>query len=523
MQLKQLLASFLATGMLLGGATAMAAGGFPDVPNDVYYADAVEWAVEQGITNGTGDGLFAPDTTVTRSQAVAFLWRMSGQPTPTQTQTFFDVENDPNKVWYETAVQWAVEQGITNGTGDGMFSPDVTCDRAMIITMLYRMEGSPLDNLPWDMDISEGSTDISSPEDFGNAMALFFVETIRQVATDVKAGDYFELPMVWAALSGVLTQDHVIVADAEQSMTFFPTNPCPRGEMVFFLQKTSEYNKLANADSSYRTHDDIETGTVNEQVIMDKDGLKITLKGIENGFQDEVWLSMTAENYTNQDLNVEANRAYTNTYYTILNSFIPVKEEQEYGTITYYEDVIVPAGQSRTFYVSLENLNYQKTKAIYEVELEMIAYVREYEEGYYSYTEFTRSEPTMIHTSLYDGTQSYELEGQTIYDQNGVKLVAITAVNDAYSGPQIRVCGYNAKGEEIAVELADLKLDGKSIEAHADLILEPGKRSVTHVYIELDYDNIPTVQNAELTFRFMDPETWEYGETLAPATIHIDA
>jgi hypothetical protein len=104
------------------GTSAFAAGTFTDVPADAYYADAVEWGAKKSIVAGRGDGIFDPDSTVNRAEAVTFLWRMAGCPEPTQTGTFNDVENDPGNWWYKTAVQWAVEKGITYGTGNGDFS-----------------------------------------------------------------------------------------------------------------------------------------------------------------------------------------------------------------------------------------------------------------------------------------------------------------------------------------------------------------------------------------------------------------
>lgn len=112
---------------------------FTDVPDDTYYCDAVYWAVENDITFGTGDGTtFSPDEPCTRAQIVTFLWRASRCPTPKSTEmSFTDVVKGS---YYETAVLWAVENGITLGTNaEGtMFSPDAVCSRAQIVTFLYR-------------------------------------------------------------------------------------------------------------------------------------------------------------------------------------------------------------------------------------------------------------------------------------------------------------------------------------------------------------------------------------------------
>ena len=107
---------------------------FSDVSSDAYYYDAVLWAAEQGITGGTGNGKFSPDAPCTRAQMATFLWRVAGSPTPESGENIFaDVPADS---WYAQAVQWAYGQKITNGTGGGKFSPDAICTRAQMVQML---------------------------------------------------------------------------------------------------------------------------------------------------------------------------------------------------------------------------------------------------------------------------------------------------------------------------------------------------------------------------------------------------
>ena len=113
---------------------------FTDVPVDAYFYEAVKWAAEKGITGGVGNGLFAPNQPCTRAQIVTFLWRAAGSPTPKNMSSFADV---PADAFYAKAVAWAVENGITGGTGDGKFSPDATCTRAQAVTFLYRASGAP--------------------------------------------------------------------------------------------------------------------------------------------------------------------------------------------------------------------------------------------------------------------------------------------------------------------------------------------------------------------------------------------
>ena len=113
---------------------------FTDVPAGSYYEDAVIWAVDKGITTGTSATTFSPDATCTRAQIVTFLWRAAGSPAPKAMSTFVDVSAD---AYYAKAVAWAVENGITGGTGDGKFSPDAACTRAQAVTFLWRANGSP--------------------------------------------------------------------------------------------------------------------------------------------------------------------------------------------------------------------------------------------------------------------------------------------------------------------------------------------------------------------------------------------
>lgn len=114
---------------------------FTDVPSGSYYEDAVLWAVGEGITTGTSAHAFAPDGSCTRAQAVTFLWRAAGSPAPVSAKTrFADVAASS---YYSDAVLWAVENGITNGTSDTTFSPDAVCTRAQIVAFLWRAKGSP--------------------------------------------------------------------------------------------------------------------------------------------------------------------------------------------------------------------------------------------------------------------------------------------------------------------------------------------------------------------------------------------
>ena len=117
------------------GSSSSARKQFVDVPKASYYYDAVYWALDKYITEGTSETTFSPLKTVTRAQAVTFLYRMAGEPEITAENNFSDVDED---AYYFEAVLWAIKNGITDGTSKTTFSPDNTCNRAQAITFIYR-------------------------------------------------------------------------------------------------------------------------------------------------------------------------------------------------------------------------------------------------------------------------------------------------------------------------------------------------------------------------------------------------
>ena len=122
-----------------GSPEPKALSSFADVPADAYYAKAVAWAVENGITEGTSDTTFAPGTICTRAQGAALLYRAAGSPAVSGSAAFTDV---PADAYYADAAAWAERKGITGGIGNGLFGPHNNCTRAQIVTFLYRMYGS---------------------------------------------------------------------------------------------------------------------------------------------------------------------------------------------------------------------------------------------------------------------------------------------------------------------------------------------------------------------------------------------
>ena len=118
---------------------------FRDVPTDAYYYEAVKWAQKKGITGGIGDGLFGPNQPSTRAQIVTFLWRAAGAPVVNYAMDLADVSGD---AYYAEAVRWALSQGITTGTADGRFSPNAPCTRAQAVTFLFRASKASADGAP---------------------------------------------------------------------------------------------------------------------------------------------------------------------------------------------------------------------------------------------------------------------------------------------------------------------------------------------------------------------------------------
>ena len=116
-------------------ADSTSASFFDDVAADSYYYEAVKWAVEKGITSGIGNDLFGSNDPCTRAQIVTFLWRAAGSPEPKALSSFTDV---PADAWYAKAVAWAVENGVTAGVGDNLFGSDDTCTRAQSVTFLFK-------------------------------------------------------------------------------------------------------------------------------------------------------------------------------------------------------------------------------------------------------------------------------------------------------------------------------------------------------------------------------------------------
>lgn len=169
---------------------------FADVKQVDYFYDAVQWAVENGITNGVSDTLFNSGADCTRGQAVTFLWRAAGAPEPVNVDSFTDVLKDS---YYAKAAAWAVENGITSGVSATEFAPDATCTRAQIVTFLWRAEKAP-------------AVDAES------------------AFTDVESDAYYADAVQWALKNGV--------TNGTSASAFNPDASCTRAQIVTFLWRT---------------------------------------------------------------------------------------------------------------------------------------------------------------------------------------------------------------------------------------------------------------------------------------------
>ena len=171
---------------------------FVDVKTGDYFYDAVLWAVEKGITNGTSAETFSPEAPCTRAQIVTFLWRAAGSPVVNYAMDLSDVAGD---AYYAEAVRWALSEGITTGTSADQFSPDATCTREQAVTFLYRAAGSPA---------------VSGESAF----------------EDVGADAYYARAVAWAAQNGV--------TNGISQALFGTGSDCTRAQIVTFLYRAQQ-------------------------------------------------------------------------------------------------------------------------------------------------------------------------------------------------------------------------------------------------------------------------------------------
>lgn len=204
------------------GAGAETAGRFDDVPSSAWYSDAVGWAVEEGIAEGTGGSTFSPNAVCTRAQIVTFIWRMAGSPHPSGklAKLFSDLEPD---AYYYDAMLWANENGIISGTSALTLSPNESCTRAQAVTLLWRYSGSD------------------------DSYATYF--------TDVPKSAYYYEAVAWAC--------NRYVADGTTLMEFSPDSTCTRAQivtMLYRMQRTGTEALLSSNIEYVHIENDFEGG-----------------------------------------------------------------------------------------------------------------------------------------------------------------------------------------------------------------------------------------------------------------------
>lgn len=271
---KKTLSLLLCTLMLLSAFTTVASAAFVDVKESDYYYDAVKWALEKGITTGTSDTTFSPKADCSRAQAVTFLWRAAGSPTPTLTKTnFTDINKD---AYYYTAVLWALENNITTGTSATTFAPTMKCSRAQIVTFLWRTMGAPV---------------IDGPAPF----------------TDVSIDAFYRNAVLWAVNNDITT--------GTGGGYFSPTKTCSRAQIVTFLYRcfnneASELKIVVQPKDHYMRGSQeevtfsitIEGGAPNyyyEWVVLYENGPYTTLHGATSDTEDEFTVEITDYDFDN--------------------------------------------------------------------------------------------------------------------------------------------------------------------------------------------------------------------------------
>ena len=249
------------------------AAAFEDVPEDAYFAPAVQWALDNGVTTGTSSTTFSPDATCTRGQVVTFLWRASGCPEPEAGSCpFTDVA--PGS-YYEKAVLWAVEYGITNGTSETEFSPDALCTSAHILTFLFR------------------SLEEAQP-------------VITETLPGVDPNAYYAKPLTWASNNDMLRdmEDFEINAPCSRAMTvtwlfraFSDTNEKETGKKVIILATggtiagVGEAGKTAGYKPGSLSAEDLIAAVPELVTVADIEAIQICNVNSDD-ITDEIWLEL---------------------------------------------------------------------------------------------------------------------------------------------------------------------------------------------------------------------------------------
>ena len=229
-----LLLTLVLTAGALPVTVSAADTGFKDVPDDAYYADAVAWAVEEEITQGTGNGVFSPERTVTRAETVTFLWRAAGSPAPTGVSTGFSDVTDKNAFYYK-AVLWAVEKGITNGVGGGRFNLTATLTYDQILTFLCRFAGEEAQGDDW------SAAAVAWARNSGLTDGLTFTAKSNCPRSDV-------VYCLWKQLGGEVAQEQPVLSNEAGATLAITTGFLDRKSAIDiseFSLEASQAEKLA--------------------------------------------------------------------------------------------------------------------------------------------------------------------------------------------------------------------------------------------------------------------------------------
>ena len=367
--MKKLIALTLALALALGlSVPALAAGtAFVDVrKTDAYYA-AVQWAEKEGVTAGVDATHFAPAATASRAEAVTFLWRMAGKPEPSTANAFTDVKAGS---WYEKAVGWAAENEITAGTGAGKFSPETLCSRAMIVTMLYRMSNANYERYD-EMERIEDTENLPI-EDWGTYMIQSMIDSLRsgQTIQDVPAHSFYELPVIWAMMSGVITTGNTPIS--EEDPNFHSNDACTRGDMISFIY---QFHLYEDAQRGIYPSEEIP-----ETVLLETADYVVTATGMERDYGVTPMLNLFIINKTSGKIVVTPTLVKVNGV-DAEGDIINVYRDQESGVTTYGEVEYVDAGEGLdcTLRINDDVLTENDIKDIYEMKIKLT--ITDYDTG----------------------------------------------------------------------------------------------------------------------------------------------
>ena len=471
---------------------------FTDVAEGKYYFDAVNWAVAQGVTNGTGDGTtFSPANGCSRKEVVTFLWRAAGKPNATVENPFTDI---PEGKYYTEAVLWAYENGITTGKTATTFKPDDTCTRAQIVTFLYRYNNSPA------------------------------IETTENPFPDVTKGTFFNA-ILWAYENGITK------GNAEGN--FQPNKTCTRGDIVTFLYRnlaqqeetptepeTPPTEPSSPSQPSDPTPDNPTDPSApseptedtpaqpdwpnevkyEETVVCDTDDFTVTVLGYrKNGIYGPTF-TLTVENHTNQPVAIMGDRFLVNGGVTV------------YGLL--YEEIRANSFVNTT--VSFNTMELERAGITDIVSLCAL------DTAFVDLVDFnTVSDliPIQVTASGFHGYKQAEKTGtDLLLDKNGVKIFSQGVVTDEYGWAYAMLAIKNETDDIIWVEADKVQVNGIAVEGLLYEAIAPGSVSYTYVEIlpeQLEYKGITEIKS--ISFEAVAYDNTEYDQLFAAELVAVQA